>query len=606
MAMGVLGAADVLWRLADEFEAQGAYLEAIKCLEALCQSRRAFLPLIEVKTRLKLADILYSQTHNLHEAKAHLERAQVLLQQIPRQENLKCLACSQLGRCYAALGATRLQKQVLRRGLQICEATIPSGDEDWVMTCWKADLALQLGDALKTEGDLDGALQLLETIITTMADCSDIKLLARKALLQLASVHVRLLKGEYGLAVKALSTSTVLQTSMFQSVPATSDASVSTALAQIPAMHLMLQVLCSVASGHGVPDDGLEQLRQACHKVEKSHFASCNWLQPSGLNMLRHLLEAINQRKKGNGQKTARGCLETVLRKSQEVLLNLNFSAGLTESKLSLKTVELVRPYLPMRFVAFENLAVLSLTQMKLEQAQKEVASAVSLVIAYPTLLAYQRATAHVLCAHYAVATCCFKEALKQYASYGKTSFHRTEQVLAAVFMALTTLCIGGHTADSDALDILQPIHREQDRLSSKYEEAAVKYALAVVNSRQGNHQEAKTALSGILDLAHNKMANHQLVSQVLILLGRESLIAHDLSAARNLLASAFTLAKAFHDPPLQLAAATALRDESRLSNDNKAAGYDSYIERKSKEWQQQIATARNSTMHGQLLSFNL
>lgn len=67
--------AEGLWGLADHHENQGEIGKAIKCLEAVCQSQVPFLPIIEVKTRLRVATLLLKHTHNVNQAKAHLERA---------------------------------------------------------------------------------------------------------------------------------------------------------------------------------------------------------------------------------------------------------------------------------------------------------------------------------------------------------------------------------------------------------------------------------------------------------------------------------------------------------------------------------------------------
>mgnify|MGYP004723041383 CR=1 FL=1 len=67
--------AEGLWGLADQHENQGEMGKAIKCLEAICQSQVSFLPIVEVKTRLRVATLLLKHSNNVNHAKAHLERA---------------------------------------------------------------------------------------------------------------------------------------------------------------------------------------------------------------------------------------------------------------------------------------------------------------------------------------------------------------------------------------------------------------------------------------------------------------------------------------------------------------------------------------------------
>lgn len=67
--------AEGLWGLADLHESKGETGKAVKCLEAICQSHVSFLPIVEIKTRLRIATILLKSSHNVNHAKAHLERS---------------------------------------------------------------------------------------------------------------------------------------------------------------------------------------------------------------------------------------------------------------------------------------------------------------------------------------------------------------------------------------------------------------------------------------------------------------------------------------------------------------------------------------------------
>lgn len=66
--------AEGLWGLADHHENRGEIAKAVKCLEAICQSEVSFFPIVEVKTRLRIATILLHHSHNANHAKSHLER----------------------------------------------------------------------------------------------------------------------------------------------------------------------------------------------------------------------------------------------------------------------------------------------------------------------------------------------------------------------------------------------------------------------------------------------------------------------------------------------------------------------------------------------------
>lgn len=69
------GVAEGLWELADSLEKNNEIAKSIKCLEAICQSSVSFLPVIEVKTRLRIATLLLKHSNNVNHAKSHLERS---------------------------------------------------------------------------------------------------------------------------------------------------------------------------------------------------------------------------------------------------------------------------------------------------------------------------------------------------------------------------------------------------------------------------------------------------------------------------------------------------------------------------------------------------
>lgn len=111
--------AEGLWGLADYHENIGEFGKAVKCLEAICQTHVSFLPIVEVKTRLRIATLLLKHTHNVNHAKSHLERSQLLLKSIPSCFELKCRTFSLLSQCYHLVGAIPPQKHILYKALDL-------------------------------------------------------------------------------------------------------------------------------------------------------------------------------------------------------------------------------------------------------------------------------------------------------------------------------------------------------------------------------------------------------------------------------------------------------------------------------------------------------
>ncbi|GAV58591.1 TPR_2 domain-containing protein/Cohesin_load domain-containing protein [Cephalotus follicularis] len=155
--------AEGLWSLADYWEKKGDMGKAVKCLEAICQSHVSFLPIVEVKSRLRVASLLMKHTHNVTQAKAHLERAQLLLKSIPSCLQLKCATYSLLSQCYHLVGATPPQKQILRKALDLLRTTAPSAANDMSAYLWACNFNSQLANALISQGDYKQSISSLES-----------------------------------------------------------------------------------------------------------------------------------------------------------------------------------------------------------------------------------------------------------------------------------------------------------------------------------------------------------------------------------------------------------------------------------------------------------
>uniref|UniRef100_A0A7N0V3E4 Uncharacterized protein n=1 Tax=Kalanchoe fedtschenkoi TaxID=63787 RepID=A0A7N0V3E4_KALFE len=150
--------AEGLWGLADVQESRGEIGKAVKCLEAICQCSTSFLPIIDIKTRLRIATLLLNHTHNVNQAKFHLERAQLLLKSIPSCFDLKCRAYTLLSQCYHLVGAIPQQKNILNKALDLAT----HGDDELSATLWSCNFTSQLANALIIEGEYHNAISALD------------------------------------------------------------------------------------------------------------------------------------------------------------------------------------------------------------------------------------------------------------------------------------------------------------------------------------------------------------------------------------------------------------------------------------------------------------
>ncbi|XP_059429670.1 sister chromatid cohesion protein SCC4 [Corylus avellana] len=154
--------AEGLWGLADYHESTGEIGKAVKCLEAICQSHVSFFPIVEVKTRLRIATLLLKHSHNVTHAKSHLERSQLLLKSIPSCFDLKCRAYSLLSQCYHLVGAIPPQKHILNKALDLTASAAAANHDQVSVKLWSCNFNAQLANALIIEGDYQSSIAALE------------------------------------------------------------------------------------------------------------------------------------------------------------------------------------------------------------------------------------------------------------------------------------------------------------------------------------------------------------------------------------------------------------------------------------------------------------
>ncbi|KAG9158384.1 hypothetical protein Leryth_013131 [Lithospermum erythrorhizon] len=169
--------AEGLWGLADYLERRGEIGKAIKCLEAICQSEVSFLPIVEIKTRLRIATLLsfFYNVLTLNHTRTLLEKSLFVLAAAAyflvlaflldgskslsvHLLNLKCRAFSLLSQCYHLVGASPTQKQILLKGLELT-ATFGDG---FAARLWECNFNSQLANTLIVEGDNQGSISCLE------------------------------------------------------------------------------------------------------------------------------------------------------------------------------------------------------------------------------------------------------------------------------------------------------------------------------------------------------------------------------------------------------------------------------------------------------------
>ncbi|RZS21070.1 hypothetical protein BHM03_00053653 [Ensete ventricosum] len=191
-----------LWSLAEEAELCRDYGAAVKCLESLLQCGASLLPLVEIRTRLRLAHLLLSRSHNLNHAKAHLERALLLLSSGRSAAlHLKLSAHSLLARCYHLVGAIPPQKHIILRALDLLSSSAAGGSLPPAATLlWSANFHSHLASTLVIDGDYPGALSALSSGFTAAAELRSTEL---QLFFAASALHVHLLHWEDPPSVEA-------------------------------------------------------------------------------------------------------------------------------------------------------------------------------------------------------------------------------------------------------------------------------------------------------------------------------------------------------------------------------------------------------------------
>jgi hypothetical protein len=116
-----------LWWVAEHTLAtdlENGVSRAVMCLEAVLQiSKHARLyPKFELETRLRLGDILSRGTQTLERARTHLERAVILINEVPAELDDKCLIYSLLVTLYLRTGNIPSAKKMVANGLDLAAA----------------------------------------------------------------------------------------------------------------------------------------------------------------------------------------------------------------------------------------------------------------------------------------------------------------------------------------------------------------------------------------------------------------------------------------------------------------------------------------------------
>lgn len=655
-----------LWSLAERYEEADCIAQAVKCLEAICQSHVSFLPILEVKTRLRIATLLLDHTDNVTHAKSHLERAQLLLKQIPSCFELKCRAYSLLSRCYHLVGTIPPQKQTLKKGLELATA---AGEGETALL-WACNFNLQLANALTTEGDFPSSIRALESGLSsaTKTGRPDLEMVFATSIL-----HVQLMQWEDPDLVKqAVSkcdevwsliplvqrkpcVGLHLYNELLHTFYLLRICDYKEALCHIDILDASLKEVLEEEITDGVeeqvnsshhergeqhkrrenetalsdPSPGkrgkLSSLHQKVQSVElqpevKRAQKSISkgklelgpapldgeWLPRSAVAVLIDLMAVVCARPKGMFKECDKRLLSG-MKCAHDELQKLGITTDITEVDLQHWAIWVAGVYLILLLQLLENKIITDLTRTEFSEAQESLMQVVDWFGRFPTILQGCETTIQMLLGQYAHAVGCFNEAALHFIEAARLTESKGAQAMCHIYAAISYICIGDADSSSQALDLIGPIYRTMDSYVGVREKTGALFASGLLQMKQHNLQEARTRLANGLKLTHKQLGNHQLVSQYLTVLGSLALALHDTGQARDILKSSLTLAKALHDIPTQigvLSELTALYRE--LGESSKEIENSEYEGKKMEELKKRISAAQSSVHHLPLLTFGI
>ncbi|KAH8479913.1 hypothetical protein H0E87_030212 [Populus deltoides] len=657
--------AEGLWGLADYAEKKGEIGKAVKCLEAICQSHASFLPIVEVKTRLRISTLLLKHSHNVNQAKSHLERSQLLLKQIPSCFDLKFRTFSMLSQCYHLVGAIPPQKQTLLKALDLTASLPPEVS----VRLWACNFNSQLANALIIEGDYHSAFSALESgfdsasqlcypelqmffatsvlhvhlmqwyddnsVQSALRRCDDLweslgpdrreqclGLLFYNELLHIfyqlrvcdyknANQHVDKLDA----AMKADSQK------MREAQRLTNELNALNQSLSRPDLPNRERSLLS--SKQAQIQDRISSMNNtnwsAEQPLEPAYFGNTKrpwqeklvlapppidgeWLPKSAVYALVDLMVVIFGRPRGLFKECAKR-IQSGMRAIQVELVKLGITDGVREVDLQHSAIWMAGVYLMLLMQFLENKVAVELTRSEFVEAQEALVQMKEWFIRFPTILQACESIIEMLRGQYAHSVGCYSEAAFHYIEAAKLTGSKSMQTMCQVYAAVSYICIGDAESSSQALDLIGPIYRMKDSFVGVREQASVLFAYGLLLMRQDEYEEARARLAKGLQIAHNSMGNLQLIAQYLTILGHLALALHDTVQAREILRSSLTLAKKLYDIPTQIWVLSVLTGLYKgLGEIGNEMENEEYRKKKLDDLQTKLADAHSSIHHIELI----
>ncbi|XP_022730009.1 sister chromatid cohesion protein SCC4 isoform X2 [Durio zibethinus] len=632
--------AEGLWGLADYHEKKGEIGKAVKCLEAICQSHASFLPIVEVKTRLRIATLLLRHSHNVNHAKSHLERSQLLLNSIPSCFDLKCRTYSLLSQCYHLVGAIPPQKQILYKALHLTSAAAP----DVSVKLWCCNFNSQLANALIIEGDYQNSIATLESgyVSATQICYPELQMFFVASIL-----HVRLLMQWDDQTAVEVERALHRCDQVWETIPSDRRTHCLGLLFYNELLHIFYRLRVADYKNAVKHVDKLDAaIKQDSNNMQQRHQLT---LELNALNQSLSRSDLPSRERSALSARQARlqGQLTHVTTTSSTSVGNdaleptyFGNARRALQDKLFLAPPPINGEWLPKSAVyALVDLMVTIFGRPKgnFKECDKRIKSGMHIIQEELVRLGITDGVREVDLQHSAIWMAgVYLMLLMQFlenkvaVELTRSEFLEAQEALVQMknwftrFPTILQACesiiemLRGQYAHSvgcyneaafhyveaaKALDLIGPVYRMKDSFAGLREEASILFAYGLLLMKQQDLQEARNRLAKGLQIAHVQMGNLQLVSQYLTILGNLALVLHDTGQAREILRSSLTLAKKLGDIPTQIWVLSVLTGLfQQLGERGNEMENDEYRRKKFDELQKRLADSRSSIHHIELI----
>ncbi|KAF3323720.1 MAU2 chromatid cohesion factor [Carex littledalei] len=654
-------AIDGLCALAEESRLYRDFPAAIRCLEASLSSPDAFplSPLLESQIRLRLASLLLDHTHNLHDAKSHLERSLLLLTPLPSAPlPLKLLAYSMLSSTYHLVGAIRQQKHILFKAIQLVNHSLGLALTRDEALMWMCNFQSQMASALAVEADYPGSLEAIEHGKVAAEGTGSPEL---KVFFAASELHIHLLHWDDSQVVdsavqrcaglweeiptyqKPRCTGLFLYAELLHTFYLLRTCDYKTASQHVEmldsAMKMEMQRLQKVKEinseilsiQRSLSQSDLHQMDR--FTLEEKHGRLCEhlkaetgldadlldldyedklylapqpmdgeWLPRNAVFAVVDLMVVMVGRPKGIFKECCKR-IQSGLQLIHGELVKLGIVDGVTEVNLQQSTIWMAGLYLMLLLQFLENKVAVELTRSEFVEAQEALIQMKHWFVRFPTILQGCESTIEMLRGQYAHSVGCFREAAFHFVEATKLTDSKSMQSMCQMYAAVSYICLGDPESTSQALDLVGPVYQIMESFVGVREKTCIIFVYGLLLMKQQNLQESRIRLASGLRIAHQQLGNIQLVSQYLTILGTLALQLHDIAQAREILKSSLTLAKTLYDIPTQIWVLSVFTDlYGELGEKENEKENSEYKRKKEDDLQRRLSEAHSQEHHYELI----